>query len=125
MPLFGKRIGGGRRKSSREQLPLPAMLSTIESYDMAMVVDLSSTGARMRGDSLPKVGQGICLKLDCARVFGVVTWSNGAECGVAFDDPLSRFELERLRREVKLAAMAWRSLDERLAQDDWVSGMAR
>lgn len=125
MPLFGKRVGGGRRRASREQLPLPAMLSTIESYDMATVVDLSSSGARMRGDNLPKVGQIICLKLDCVRAFGTVTWSNSGECGLAFDEPLSKFELERLRREVKLASMAWRSVEERHASDDWSSGIAR
>lgn len=125
MPLFGKRIGGGRRGASRERLRLPAMLSTIENYHMALVMDLSATGARLRGDNLPPVEEIVSIKLDCVRAFGVVAWSNANECGIRFDDPLSKFELERLRREVKLAALAWRTLDERLAQDDWVSGMAR
>jgi PilZ domain len=125
MPMFGKRIGGGRRKASRETLPLPAMLSTIDNYHMATVVDLSSSGARMRGDMLPDAGQSVAIKLDCVRAFGVVAWSNGGECGVAFDEALSRFELERLRREVKLASLAWRSVDEKLASEDWASGIAR
>ncbi len=125
MPLFGKRIGGGRRGSSRERLPLPAMLSTVDNYHMATVIDLSSSGARMRGDRLPAVGQTVSIKLDCVRAFGSVAWSTGNECGVAFEDPLSRFELERLRREVKLASLAWRSVDEKLASEDWSSGIAR
>ena len=125
MPMFGKRIGGGRRGASREKLPMPAMLSTIDNYHMTTVVDLSSSGARMRGDKLPPVGFSVVLKLDCVRAFGVVVWSTGGECGVAFDDPLSKFELERLRREVKLASLAWRSVDEKLACEDWTSGIAR
>ena len=104
---------------------MPAMLSTIESYHVAMVIDLSDTGARLRGDSLPPVGEVVSVKLDCVRAFGVVAWATVEECGVRFDDPLTKFEFERLKREVKLASLAWRSLDERLAEDDCVSGMAR
>jgi hypothetical protein len=101
------------------------MLSTIDNYHMAMVIDLSSSGARMRGDKLPTVGQPVSVKLDCVRTFGVVAWSAGNECGVAFDDALSSFELQRLRREVKLVSVAWRSVDEKLASEDWANGMAR
>jgi len=125
MPMFGKRIGGGRRRASREKLPLPAMLSTIDNYHMAMVVDLSDTGARVKGDKLPSSGLPISIKLDCVRAFGVVAWSTGTECGVAFDEPLSKFEFERLRREVKLASLSWRSVDEKLASEDWATGIAR
>lgn len=125
MPLFGKRIGGGRHGASREKLPRPAMLSTIENCDTAMVIDLFATGARLRGDKLPPLDEVVSIKLDCVRAFGVVAWLSGDECGVRFDDPLSKFEFERLRREVKLASLAWHSLDERVAQDDWASGMAR
>jgi hypothetical protein len=125
MPLFGKRVGGGRRRASREHLPMPAMLSTIDNYHIATVVDLSSTGARIQGDRLPPAGLPISIKLDCVRAFGVVAWCRDGQCGVAFDDPLSKFELERLRREVKLASLAWRSVDEKLASEDWASGLAR
>lgn len=125
MPLFGKRIGGGRRGASREKLPMPAMLSTIENFHMAMVVDLSDTAARLQGDNLPPVDEVVSIKLDCVRTFGVVAWSTGGECGVRFDEPLTKFEFERLRREVRLASLAWRTVHERLALDGWASGMAR
>jgi hypothetical protein len=46
-------------------------------------------------------------------------------CGVLFDVELSSFELNRLRREVKLASVAWKSVDERLAARDWRYGVAR
>jgi hypothetical protein len=39
------------------------------------------------------------------RVFGEVAWIRGRECGVAFEPPLPSFEVERLKREVRRAAL--------------------
>jgi hypothetical protein len=117
--MFGKRFGGGRRVAAREKLPLPAVVSTIENSIVAELVDLSSTGARLRGEDLPTAGTLLCLMLDCVRAFGCVAWSTDDECGVSFEEPLANFELSRLRREVTLASLVWRNVDERLAARDW------
>ncbi len=125
MREFGKKCGGGRRAAARESLPLPAVVSTIGNSVVAELVKLSSTGARLKGAHLPSPGAALSLRLDCVHVFGTIAWKTGEECGVAFDMPLSNLELNRLRREVKVASLVWRSVDERLAARDWWSGVAR
>ena len=125
MQIFGKKIGGGRRTAARERLPLPAVISTSENSVVAELVDLSRTCARLRGEHLPPAGATLSLRLECVRAFGTVAWSTELECGVAFDSELSRFELNRLRREVTVAAVIWNSVDERLAARDWRYGVAR
>ena len=119
MIAFGKKFGGGRRTEAREKLPLPALVSTIENSIVAELVDLSSTGAKLRGSGVPATGAVVSLRLDCVRAFGTVAWSRGDECGISFDVSLASFELNRLRREVSVASVMWRSVDERIAARDW------
>lgn len=124
MRAFGKAVGGGRRRASREPLPIPAVVSRIEQRQVAVLVDFSSTGARLRGSQLPPVGEPVSLTIDCVRAFGAVAWREDDLCGVAFDTPLPRFEVDRLRREAT-ATLAFSTIDEKLAVDDWMSGVAR
>lgn len=125
MRSFGKKIGGGRRGASREPMSLPATMSTIETNFTAKLSDLSRTGARLTGERLPGVGKPVVLRIDCVKVFGTVAWASRDQCGVNFDEPLTHFETARLRREVKLAMLTWRNIDEKLAVDDWANGLAR
>lgn len=125
MGIFGKSNGGGRRASSRETLPLPAIVSTIQKNRMVVLVDLSSTGARLEGPDLPPGGESMSLRIDCVRAFGMVAWSEDGQCGVSFDCPLAGFEVERLKREASVATLTSYSLQERLAVDDWRNGVAR
>ena len=125
MSIFGKKSGGGRRAAQREKLPLPAMVSTIENTAIAELLDLSSTGAKLKGLALPPEGEVLSLKLDCVRAFGQIAWRTADECGVHFDVPLAPFELARLRREVSVTSVIWGSVDERLAARDWHTGFAR
>jgi hypothetical protein len=122
---FGKRSGGGRRAASREKLPLPAVVSTLRESITAEIIDVSSTGVRLKGSHLPEAGSLVSLKLDKIEEFGTVAWSNEEMCGVSFDEPLSSTQLGELRREVTIASMRWRSVDERLAARDWRYGAAR
>lgn len=125
MGLFGRSSGGGRRRASRKTLPMPALVSTVQQTRMAVLVDLSATGARLRGSGLPRPEDAVSLRMDCVRAFGIVAWSEAGECGVAFDPPLPDFEVERLRREVKVATLTSDGLEETLALQDWSSGVAR
>jgi hypothetical protein len=125
MRIFGKKIGGGRRAASREKFPLPAVLSTVENSALAELVDLSMTGARLKGAHLPSPGAAVSLRLDCVHVFGTVAWLQEEECGISFDVPLANFEFARLRREVAVASVVWSSVDERIAARDWHYGVAR
>ncbi|HKP34960.1 MAG TPA: PilZ domain-containing protein [Sphingomicrobium sp.] len=125
MGLFGKSNGGGRRRASREAVPMPALVSTVQQTRMAVLADVSATGARLRGANLPGAEEPVSVRMDCVRAFGIVAWSEAGECGVEFEPPLPEFEVERLRREVKVAALTSDGLEETLALEDWSSGFAR
>ena len=122
---FGKAIGGGRRRVAREPLPVPAVVSRIEQRQVAALVDFSSTGARLQGSQLPPVGEPVSLLIDCVRAFGTVAWAEKDLCGVAFDAPLARFEVDRLRRDAKDATLSFGRVEEKLAVQDWMNGLAR
>ena len=125
MTAFGKCGGGGRRRASREELPLAAVIGTTKENKVAVLVGLSATGARLRASNLPRAGDAMTLKIDCVRAFGVVAWSEYGECGVEFDTPIFPFEVERLRREARSATLTSGNIEQRLALADWETGLAR
>ena len=122
---FGKAIGGGRRRASREPLPVPAVLSRIEQRQLAVLVDFSSTGARLQGPQLPPVGEPVSLLIDCVRTYGTVAWTDDDLCGVAFDAPLARFEFDRLQRGAKTAMLSFGSVETKIEVQDRMGGMSR
>jgi hypothetical protein len=103
--MFGRSIGGGRRHVSRETLPIPATVSSLHETREVSIVDLSASGARLHGLHLPAAGDPVSIWMEAVRVFGEVAWVRGSACGIAFDPPLPGFEVERLKREVRLAAV--------------------
>lgn len=125
MTAFGKCGGGGRRRASREELPLAAVIGTTRENKVAVLVDLSTTGARLRASNLPRPGEAMTLKIDCVRAFGIVAWAARGECGVEFETPIFPFEVERLRREAKVATLTCGNVEQRLALADWEAGLAR
>lgn len=105
MRMFGRSNGGGRRQAPREELPIPATISSLHATREVSIVDLSATGARVQGRGLPHAGAPVSIWMETVRVFGLVAWVSGDCCGVEFDPPLPSFEVDRLRREVRRAAL--------------------
>ncbi len=125
MGTFGKRGGGGRRSAARATVPLAAILTTLQRSRCVEILDLSCAGARFRGSDLPAKGEQLEMKVETVRAFGAVVWITRNQCGVEFDEPLMPFEVERLRSEGTAGNLTHLSLDERLAVDDWLLGVAR
>ena len=125
MSEFGKCAGGGRRTAPREAVPLAAILTTLSRSRCAALVDLSCTGARLRGDELPPADEDLEIKIETVRAFATVVWTDHHECGVAFDEPLMPFEVERLKREGTAANLAGLTVEQREALEHWLLGMAR
>jgi hypothetical protein len=123
MTEFGKRQGGGRRKSPREALPLLATLTSVSRSYSAVLLDVSATGARLRGDDLPPADQDLMVMVEKVRNFGTVRWSHGGEVGIEFEPPLAREKVELLRDEVMKGRGF--SPEERAAYDAWKQGVAR
>jgi hypothetical protein len=125
MRMFGKCKGGGRRRAAREVLPMAALVNTLEKTWITVLLDVSATGARLRGFDLPAAGEEIVVKMDCVRAFGIVAWCEHEECGVHFDPPLPVFEVDRLRRDVKVATLTSNATEEQVAIEAWATGRTR
>jgi hypothetical protein len=100
MAGFGKRIGGGRRTSTRETLPLLASLKSVSRSYEAVLVDISPTGARLRGTRVPPVGEGVLLRVGPVEAMGTVRWFAGENFGLEFDSPLRSIDVSTVRNEV-------------------------
>jgi hypothetical protein len=124
MRTFGKAAGGGRRQASRDAMPMPAEVTIVKKRRTAALVDLSSTGARLRGFDLPGEGEIVSLTLDCVRAFGSVAWVREGECGVEFEAPLLPFEVKRLQRANGDATLSYRGVEQKMCIDDWVASLA-
>lgn len=123
MTVFGKRSGGGRRRAPREALPLLATLTTVSRTYSGTLVNVSATGARLRGDNLPEADQDLVLSVEGVRNFGTVRWNRNGEVGLEFDPPIGAAEVMKLRREVSRGQGF--SPEERAAYDEWKLGVAR
>ena len=117
---FGKRGGGGRRGAPREAAPLLAVYTTVTQSHEVVLVDVSNTGARLRGPQIPEVKDELFVSIGTIKAFGKVAWVDQPEFGVAFDPPLPTETLEALRGQVKKGAGL--SPEEKAAIDLWVLG---
>lgn len=123
MATFGKCHGGGRRAAHRSAAPLIAVLTTLSSSHSAVVVDISSTGARLRTSNLPECGRELMIGIEDVRAFGRVAWAEHDECGIEFDCPLSLEEEQLLRSRV--ATVRGLPAEMRTAFESWVAGSGR
>jgi hypothetical protein len=118
---FGKQGGGGRRGAPREAAPLLAVYTTVTKSHEVVLVDVSSTGARLRGPNLPEAGDELFVSVETIKAFGVVVWLEGHEFAVIFDQPLRSEDLALLRSKVRQGAAP----EEKAAIDGWVLGVDR
>lgn len=121
--VFGKCSGGGRRSAVRRTAPLIAILSTLTENHTAVLIDVSETGVRVRGDDLPLEGDELIITIEGVRSFGTVSWTMDGECGIAFDAPLPARDVAVLCQ--KAATGRGISPEARAAFEDWTLGLAR
>lgn len=100
-----------------------AVLTTLVGSRSAVLVNVSSTGARVRGADLPVMGVDLVLNIDRVQAFGTVIWSDSGECGIGFDPPLDPSDEEYLRNLV--AGAQGLPPDIRAAFENWVVGAGR
>jgi hypothetical protein len=95
---FGKRVDGpgGRRRAVRNAVSLRAQLITpTESFEVSLI-DVSSTGAKLHGPKIPRVGQLVMVRFGSLEAFGVVVWCDHQICGVNFNLPTNDDENQTL-----------------------------
>jgi len=123
MAAFGNSMGGGRRSAPRTPAPLIARISTLSKTVSAQLIDVSSTGARLRGTDLPPRRADVLVSVEGLKAFGAIMWADGEERGVKLDPPLQAGEVLMLRHRVLEARGV--SPELKAAMDDWELGMAR
>ena len=124
---FGKRIDkpGGCRRAVREDILIRTALMTMTDSLNVDLLDLSKSGARLRGAHLPSTGQEVLLLVARLEAFGTIIWRDGDECGVHFDFALSNSALATLEGERSQIALSGRDAYTKLAVGDWENGLAR
>jgi hypothetical protein len=97
MRSFGVSKATGRRSVPRAQAPLVAVLSMSAGEYPAALIDVSRTGARLRAEILPPVGQGLTFTVEDVHASAGVVWSEAGNCAIEFDTPIAVAEVQRLR----------------------------
>lgn len=97
MGTFGTSQARGRRSVPRAEAPLIAVLATGAAHHSAELIDLSRTGARLKGATFPEEGADFTFHAGKVRATGEVIWVEGNQCGVAFDTPIAAAEVNRIR----------------------------
>jgi hypothetical protein len=110
---FGRRAGGGRRASQRASAVLPATLTRLADAAKALLLDVSSTGARVDGAELPDHGTYLLVTLAEVKATATVVWRTENGCGLRFSEPLNPYEVELLRRHARVASFAQHAAGER------------
>ena len=77
------------RSLPRARLFLSASISLGNSSCAVRIRDLSASGARIEGKTLPSNGTATCLRRGALETSGTVVWRVGKECGIRFDVPLA------------------------------------
>ena len=124
---FGKRIDipGGLRRAVRGDVMIRAAMMTLTETIGVDLLDLSTSGAKLRGRDLPTPGQEVVVLLGRLEAFGSVVWRDEDECGVHFDVQLT--ENARSMVESERGPNYFATIDgkESLSACDWFSGLAR
>jgi hypothetical protein len=124
MTAFGKRLDGpgGRRHSARAPVLMSAAMHAVGTSQTVSLVDVSRTGAKLRGHAPLEIGKEVWLKAPPADMFGTIVWVDGDHCGVEFETPLGEEEAATLQARGKVVLMPRLSLEEQLGIEDWKNG---
>lgn len=115
----------GRRSEPRAYLVLPAATVALSGNRHVALLDVSRTGARLKGAGLPETGKEIVLKCGGIEAFGTVAWAAADRRGIHFDEPIGGRDLVALRALAAAAGESEMTLEESQAEADWSSGLAR
>lgn len=101
-----------------------AMMTTTDTVSVDLL-DLSASGAKLRGSNLPAAGQEVLVLLGRLEAFGSVVWREEDQCGVRFDVPLSESAVSIVEAEGLHSSLRGMSGEDLLAASDWLNGLAR
>lgn len=62
----------------------------------ATIIDVSRTGARLRCEVLPSIGQRLSFKAEDVHASAEVIWCEAGNCAIEFDTPIAVSEVQKL-----------------------------
>ena len=71
-----------RRRAPRASVVLPASVVTMNAYQYLEVLNLSPTGAKLRGSPRPEIGKTAMFRLEGFQLLCKVVWAKDDQCGV-------------------------------------------
>jgi hypothetical protein len=101
---------------------MPASMFSLEHSRVVIVEDISTTGAKLSGAELPKLGEDVWIKAGPVDAFGTVVWSDEYSCGVTFEQPLNDAEDDFIQAEGRMMSLTKLTAAEREALADWRNG---
>ena len=119
-------IGDGfrnRRRAPRASVLLPASVVTMSAYQYLEVLNLSPTGAKLRGSPHPDIGKTAMFRLEGFQMLCRVVWAKGDLCGVRFDELIPPRVLAHLREAGNTAKLGMLTPDEQQAAEEWTVGL--
>jgi hypothetical protein len=93
------RAAPDRRLAPRRRIFVAGSAVTIHGSKSVIVENLSTSGARIRGQDLPPVGRKVLIWIEGLDVLGTVSWAKNLECGIRFDVPLDPAALTCLEEQ--------------------------
>ncbi len=84
----------GQRSFNRLRLGLPASLILTHERSACTLENISSTGACIRVESPIAKGSTAVLCFHLLRLYAVVMWSRGELCGLRFESPVEREDMQ-------------------------------
>ncbi len=113
-----------RRRSQCMSVLLPASVVTMSAYQYLEVVNLSPTGAKLRGVAVLEVGKAAMFRLEHFHVLCKIVWVRDDLFGIRFDEPVPARVLAEFRKAGDTAQVGMLTPDEQLAADEWLSAIA-
>lgn len=115
----------GRRSERRARVLLEASAEAIGGHLQVTLLEVSATGARLRGTGLPSVGKDVIIRCAGIETFGTVVWAEDDRRGIGFDEKLSPPDLITIRAHAAAVQHSRLSPEERQGAADWLNGLAR
>jgi hypothetical protein len=112
-----------RRRASRASVLLPASVVTMSAYQYLEVLNLSPSGAKLRGSPIPEIGKTAMFRLDGYQLLCKVVWAKDDLCGVRFDELMPPRVLQSFREAGSTAKLDMLTPAEQQAADEWNNGV--
>ena len=84
-------------RAERVDVSLPASIVTMTAYQFPELADISRSGAKLRGSSLPAKGTMALLRVGTLEVLCRVVWVGSDQCGLRFEEPVPPSTLKQIQ----------------------------